>query len=83
TMQPRVWGYQKDDDGKHDTRDDVLCKLAASAEQDCNLLLNTGPLPDGSIHSGDAETLRQVGKYIRQNGWPTAEQWPSEAKAEV
>ncbi|MHB8902601.1 MAG: alpha-L-fucosidase, partial [Thermoguttaceae bacterium] len=44
TMQPRVWGYQKDDDGKHDTRDDVLCKLAASAEQDCNLLLNTGPL---------------------------------------
>jgi alpha-L-fucosidase len=81
TMQPRVWGYQKDDDGKHDTRDDVLCKLAAAAEQNCNLLLNTGPLPDGSIHPGDAETLRQVGRYIRQNGWPTVEQWPSEAEA--
>ncbi len=81
TMQPRVWGYKKDDDGAHDTRDDVLRKLAAAAEQDCNLLLNTGPLPDGSIHPGDAETLRQVGKYIRQNGWPTVQQWPSEEAA--
>lgn len=81
TMQPRVWGYQKDDDGKHDTRDDVLRKLAAAAQQNCNLLLNTGPLPDGSIHPGDAETLRQVGRHIRHNGWPTAEQWPSEAEA--
>lgn len=81
TMQPRVWGYKKDDDGRHDTRDDVLRKLAAAAEQDCNLLLNTGPLPDGSIHPGDAATLRQVGKYIRQNGWPTVEQWPSEVEA--
>lgn len=81
TMQPRVWGYQKDDDGKHDTRDDVLRKLAAAAQQNCNLLLNTGPLPDGSIHPGDAETLRQVGRCIRHNGWPTAEQWPSEAEA--
>ena len=80
TMQPRVWGYQKDDDGKHDTRDDVLRKLAAAADQDCNLLLNTGPLPDGSIHPGDAQTLRQVGKYIRQNGWPTIEKWPSETE---
>ena len=81
TMQPRVWGYQKDDNGSHDTRDDVLRKLAAAAEQKCNLLLNTGPLPDGSIHGGDAETLRQAGKYIRQNGWPTVEEWPSEVEA--
>ncbi len=55
-------------------------KEGAAADQDCNLLLNTGPLPDGSIHPGDAATLRQVGKYIRQNGWPTSEDWPSDAE---
>jgi len=82
TMQPRVWGYQRGDDGQHDTRDDVLRKLAAAATQNCNLLLNTGPLPDGSIHPVDAATLRQVGKYIRQTGWPTVDDWPSEGGAE-
>ncbi len=66
TMQPHVWGYKKDDDGKHDTRDDVIRKLAAAGSRNCNLLLNTGPLPDGSIHTGDAATLRAVGKYLRQ-----------------
>ena len=35
-----------------------------------NLLLNTGPLPDGSIHAGDAETLRRVGERIRKRGFP-------------
>jgi alpha-L-fucosidase len=77
TMQPRVWGYRKDDDGQHDTRDDVLRKLAAAAGQGCHLLLNTGPLPDGSIHTGDAATLREVGKYVRGHGWPKPEDWPS------
>ncbi len=70
TMQPHIWGYKKDDDGKHDTRDVVLLKLAAAAQQDCNLLLNTGPLPDGAIHPGDAATLRAVGKHVREEGWP-------------
>ena len=72
TMQPRVWGYKKDDDGKHDTPEVVLGKLANAAKQDCNLLLNTGPLPDGAIHPGDAATLREVGQRIRRDGWPSA-----------
>ncbi len=72
TMQPHVWGYQAADDGKHDTPEVVVEKLAAAARQNCNLLLNTGPLPDGSIHAGDAATLRAVGKRIRQDGWPEA-----------
>ncbi len=46
--------------------------LAAAFDQDCNLLLNTGPLPDGSIHRKDAATLREVGRHIRESGWPLA-----------
>jgi len=30
-----------------------------------NLLLNTGPLPDGSIHPDDVKTLREVGRRLR------------------
>ena len=42
--------------------------LADARRQNCNLLLNTGPLPDGSIHPEDARTLREVGRRIRENG---------------
>ncbi len=72
TMQPHVWGYSKADDGKHDTPGIVLDKLAAAAGQNCNLLLNTGPLPDGSIHPIDAATLKTVGKHLRTHGFPKA-----------
>ena len=30
-----------------------------------NLLLNTGPLPDGSIHPQDVKTLKEVGRRLR------------------
>ena len=71
-MQPHVWGYSKADDGKHDTPGIVLDKLATAAGQNCNLLLNTGPLPDGSIHPIDAATLKTVGKHLRVHGFPKA-----------
>jgi hypothetical protein len=32
--------------------------------------MNTGPLPDGSIHPVDAKTLKEVGRRIREKGWP-------------
>jgi len=50
----------------------VLAMLAKACSFPANLLLNTGPLPDGSIHPEDVETLREVGKIIREQGWPTA-----------
>jgi alpha-L-fucosidase len=31
---------------------------------DANLLLNTGPLPDGSIDKQDIQTLHEVGKRL-------------------
>jgi alpha-L-fucosidase len=72
TLQPQGWGYIKADDGKHKSPDDVMGMLAAAFKMNCNLLLNTGPLPDGSIHPEDVKTLREVGRRIEADGWPEA-----------
>ncbi len=64
TLQPRVWGYDERDRGKHRTADEVLAMLEHCDQYKANLLLNTGPLPDGSIHSDDEKTLREVGKRL-------------------
>ena len=66
TLQPRVWGYKKSDDAKHKNADNVMQMLADAAAANCNLLLNTGPLPDGSIDSVDAATLREVGRRLKK-----------------
>lgn len=68
TLQPHGWGYMKEDDGKHKTTDQVLGMLAKARSLPANLLLNTGPLPDGSIHAEDLQTLREVGRRLRERG---------------
>ena len=73
TLQPGAWGYTEADDGAHRQPDEVWAMLGAALARNCNLLLNTGPLPDGSIHPEDVSTLRQVGRRIRQEGWPGRE----------
>ena len=65
TLQPGAWGYRRDDDAQHHTPAEVLAMLDAAASQNCNLLLNTGPLPDGSIHPEDVATLREVGRRLK------------------
>jgi alpha-L-fucosidase len=70
TLQPRAWGYLAAADGQHHGPDAVMDMLAAAGRQGYNLLLNTGPLPDGAIHPEDVATLRQVGTRIRSEGWP-------------
>jgi alpha-L-fucosidase len=67
TLQPRTWGYNKAMDGKHKQPPEVLALLKDAASRGMNLLLNTGPLPDGSIYPGDAATLRAVGKAAARN----------------
>ena len=47
TLQPGAWGYRAEDDGRHRTAGEVVEMLENAGRQDCNLLLNTGPLPDG------------------------------------
>ncbi len=66
TLQPSVWGYKKADDSKHLDADEVQKRLEAAWAANCNLLMNTGPLPDGSIHPDDVKTLREVGRRLRR-----------------
>lgn len=65
TLQPKGWGYIKKDDGKHKTADQVMAMLKKANDMSANLLLNTGPLPDGSIHPEDVKTLAEVGRRLR------------------
>ncbi len=68
TLQPRAWGYDKRVDGKHRDADWVIRALEEAEKLNANLLLNTGPLPDGSIHPEDVKTLREIGKRLRRKG---------------
>lgn len=70
TLQPHVWGYKKADDDKHLNTAETLERLAQANDKNCNLLMNTGPLGDGSIHPIDVKTLREVGDHIWTKGWP-------------
>ncbi len=59
------WAYLKAEEGKHRGADSIMTDLDYASEMSANLLLNTGPLPDGAIDQQDVETLREVGKRLR------------------
>ncbi len=68
TLHNGGWGFKKN--STHLNPDTVIKKLAVAGRGGANLLLNTGPLPDGSIHPADVATLKEVGENIRANGFP-------------
>ena len=68
TMCPGSWGYFGEKAGQHRSADDVWAALEDARAKNYNLLLNTGPLPDGSIDQEDEEILRQVGQRLRCEG---------------
>ena len=68
TLQKGSWGFNKG--APRLTPDEAWQKLVETGKTKANLLLNTGPLPDGSIHPTDAATLRAVGGRLRQEGFP-------------
>lgn len=65
TLQPYEWGHDERSEGKHKTAEQVLAMLADAKQRNANLLLNAGPLADGSIHPDDVKTLRAVGAANR------------------
>jgi len=69
TLQNKSWAYNNCT--THKTTEQVLPMLSSASTQSCNLLLNTGPMPDGSIHPEDVKTLNEVGEHIRKHGWPS------------
>ncbi|MHC4569250.1 MAG: alpha-L-fucosidase, partial [Planctomycetota bacterium] len=66
TMQPYAWGYDRDNDVGHKTPDEVMELLAHTKEMNANLLLNIGPLPDGTVFPDDVTSLREVGKRLKK-----------------
>jgi len=66
TLQPYSWGYDIADEGHHRGPDEVMKMLTTAKAMPANLLLNTGPLPDGSIHPADVKTLKEVGQRLRK-----------------
>lgn len=69
TMQPHIkgvpgnnWGYHKGYNGHHLNVEQVKAMLQNAKDENYNLLLNIGPLPDGSVHPEDIETLTNLKK---------------------
>lgn len=65
TMQPKIkgipgnnWGYNKHYDGQHLSTDNVKGLLEDARNINANLLLNVGPLPDGSFPQEDIHALK-------------------------
>ena len=64
TLNPEKWGYVEADEAHKHTADDVLAMLRHAKAIECNLLLNTGPLGDGSIHPVEKAVLLEVGRRM-------------------
>ena len=68
---PKIsWGYLQEARGQHKTEVEVWQALAEARARDFNLLLNTGPLPDGSLDAEDVEVLLNVGERLKRQGFP-------------
>lgn len=70
TMTPGSWGYLASDDAKRLSQAQVWNQIGAAHAQDANLLLNTGPLADGSLPEQDMAVLLKVGELLEKRGWP-------------
>lgn len=71
TMTPGSWGFMASARGQHRSIESVWTELQRAADAGANLLLNTGPLPDGRIDPDDVEVLTAVGQRIAGSGLPT------------
>ena len=62
-----TWGYNRAD---HDwkTVPQLVMMLVSCASQGGNLILNIGPMGDGSVQPEAAERLKAIGDWLRRNG---------------
>jgi len=61
-----VWSYKPG--GEMMSLEECIAALVHCAGGDGNLLLNTGPMPDGRIEPRQAERLREVGQWLERHG---------------
>lgn len=68
------------DGAYHRTADEVWQLLGEARRDHCNLLLNVGPLGDGSLHPDDVKTLKEIGVRLKKSGFPLATEAASTTK---
>jgi alpha-L-fucosidase len=65
----RGFGYnQNEDDGDLDSAEELIHLLIDVVSKNGNLLLNVGPLADGTIPEAQARRLRAIGAWLAVNG---------------
>ncbi len=66
TLQPNAWGYNRLNDGKHKTAEEIVKLLDEAGKSGANLLLNVGPKGDGSFPEEDITALTEAGKILKE-----------------
>ena len=66
TMQPQQWGYNKADSGQQLNAAQVAEKLTAARKKGANLLLNIGPLPDGSLPKEEVDAILEAAELLKK-----------------
>ena len=61
------WGFNLKD-RKHKSEKELIQYLVKAAGYGSNLLLNVGPMPNGKIQEEHIESLKKIGKWVKQNG---------------
>ena len=61
------WGFNIKDT-RFKSLEDLIHMLVRAAGLNSNLLLNTGPMPDGRIQPENVATLKEMGKWMEQYG---------------
>ncbi len=61
------WGFNLKD-RKHKSEKELIQYLVKAAGYGSNLLLNVGPMPNGKIQEEHIESLKKIGKWIKENG---------------
>jgi alpha-L-fucosidase len=68
TLQPHAWGYNKNTDGHHKTADELVEIIKDTWAKNASLLMNVGPLPDGSFPEEDIVSLSKAGEILKAEG---------------
>ena len=61
------WGFNIKDTRFKSTRD-LIHFLVRAAGNNANLLLNTGPMPNGNIQPENVKTLKEMGQWMKEYG---------------
>tara|TARA_B100001996_G_scaffold380076_1_gene366881 strand:- start:1130 stop:2455 length:1326 start_codon:yes stop_codon:yes gene_type:complete len=61
------WGFNLKD-RKHKSEKELIQYLVKAAGYGSNLLLNVGPMPNGKIQEEHIESLKKMGKWVKENG---------------